>query len=115
MPLLAKELEIFPDDLFDRESSDSWWVAHVRSRQEKTLGRDLLDRDVAFYLPQIEYSKQRAGRTFHSYLPLFAGYVFFCGNDSERKKVRQRPAVVNVLEVLDQDVLSAELAQIRRL
>jgi len=115
MPLLRKEAEIFPDDLFDRAIVEPWRVAHVRSRHEKTLGRELLDRRIPYYMPQIEQTKRRTGRTFRSFLPLFSGYVFFRGDAAARDVVRRRPAVINVLDVTDQDLLASELAQIRRL
>jgi len=114
MPLLRKEAEIFPDDLFDGVGQP-WWVAHVRSRHEKTLARELLDRGVPYYVPQIEQEKRRAGRTFRSFVPLFGGYVFFRGAADARDVVRRRPAVVSVLDVEDQDLLTSELAQIRKL
>lgn len=114
MPLLPKEAEIFPEDLFDRVTQP-WWVAHVRARHEKTLGRELLDRGVPFYMPQIEQKKRRDGRTFRSFLPLFTGYVFFRGDENARDVVRRRPAVIGVIDVIDQDLLTSELAQIRRL
>src|ERR1051326_3002143 len=114
MPLLRKEAEIFPEDLFDGVAQP-WWVAHVRARHEKMLARELLDRAVPFYVPQIEQEKRRGGRTFRSFLPLFSGYVFFCGADGARGVVRRRPAVVSVLDVEDQELLTSELAQIRKL
>ena len=54
-------------------------MAHLRSRQEKLLARYLREREIPFYLPQMEKRSRRSGRTFVSYLPLFAGYVFFRG------------------------------------
>jgi len=114
MPLLRKEAEIFPEDLFE-SVAQPWWVAHVRARHEKTLAREMLDRGIAFYAPQIEQKRRREGRTFRSFLPLFSGYVFFRGDPDARDVVRRRPAVVNVLDVDDQDLLTSELAQIRKL
>jgi hypothetical protein len=47
MPILRRESDIFPDDLFFSMSLESapWEVVHVRSRQEKILARVLLERD----------------------------------------------------------------------
>jgi hypothetical protein len=49
MPLLPKEADFFPDDLFAlAESSFPWHVAHVRSRQEKRVARRLPERQIPF-------------------------------------------------------------------
>jgi hypothetical protein len=34
--------------------SHPWWVAHVKSRQEKTLARHLQPLGIPYYLPQRE-------------------------------------------------------------
>jgi hypothetical protein len=55
MPLLKREPDLFPADLFDLpEESRPWSVAYVRSRQEKLLARYLVQKEIPFYLPQIE-------------------------------------------------------------
>lgn len=78
MPILKREADLYPDDLFERAGvGRPWWVAHVRSRQEKVLARFFRDREVSHYLPQYEKLVRRSGRRFTSYLPLFPGYVFF--------------------------------------
>ena len=48
----------------------------LRSRQEKSVARLLLDGGMPFYLPQIKQTEKRSGRTFVSHLPLFPGYIF---------------------------------------
>ena len=113
MPLLPKELEIFPDSIF--ESAEPWRVAHVRSRHEKLLARYLLERGVAFYLPQMEKAVLREGRRRTSHVPLFAGYVFFRGDAAARQIALRSNVVANLIEVEDQDLLARELRQIRRL
>ncbi|MBI2213560.1 MAG: hypothetical protein HYU52_07930 [Acidobacteria bacterium] len=55
MPLLKREPDLFPVDLFDLPvESRPWTVAYVRSRQEKTLARYLAQQQIPFYLPQTE-------------------------------------------------------------
>ena len=95
--------------------TETWWVAHLRSRQEKVLARHLRERNVPFYLPQMEKRVRRAGRTFVSYLPLFSGYVFFRGGRDERLQALRSPVVVNVLEPKDQAEIGAELRQLHQL
>ena len=113
MPLLAKEAEISAETVFD--AVEPWRVAHVRSRQEKVLARHLLRSGVAFYLPQIEKATTRAGRHFLSYVPLFAGYVFFRGGAATRQIALRSNVVASLIEVENQALLNDELLQIRRL
>jgi transcriptional antiterminator RfaH len=113
MPLLRKEPEIFPDDLFD--AREPWRVAHVRSRQEKVLARHLLRHGVPFYAPQMERTVVRGGRRLTSHLPLFAGYVFFRGDAAARQTALRSNVVARLIEVEDQGLLEAELHQIRQL
>src|SRR5437868_7209570 len=113
MPLLRKEIEVFPDDLFSL--AEPWRVAHVRSRQEKLLARYLVERGIAFYLPQIEKETRRAGRCFMSYNPLFRGYVFFRADDAQKRIAVRCDAIVSIIEVDDQQQLDDELRQLRAL
>jgi transcription antitermination factor NusG len=116
MPLLPKEADLFPEELFTLpEGSFPWHVAHVRSRQEKSLARLLREQQVPFYLPQVERVTERSSRRFRSYLPLFAGYVFFRGTDRALNVVLRSGVTANMIEVGDQKRLAAELEQIRRL
>lgn len=116
MPLLAKEIEIHPDDLFALPLEPfRWRVAHVRSRQEKVLARRLREHDVPFYLPQTERVVERASRRFRSYLPLFPGYVFFRGDERARDAAVRSGVVAHIVDVDDQALLAAQLEQIRRL
>ena len=113
MPILKREPDIFPDNIF--EIAEPWWVAHVKSRQEKLLARHLRDHTVPVYLPQMEKKTRRAGRTLTSYLPLFGGYVFFRGGRDARLHALKSNVVVNLLEPPDQSQISAELKQLHDL
>lgn len=118
MPILKREADLCPPDLFERSGDGDgrpWWVAHVRSRQEKLLARFLREQSVAHYLPQYEKTIRRAGRTFVSYLPLFPGYVFFRGTAAERRQALTTNVIVQVLEVRDQAQLEGELTALWRL
>jgi transcription antitermination factor NusG len=113
MPILKRGPEIFPDGLFELPGDAyPWWVAHVRSRQEKALARYLQPFRVPFYLPQREHRKRRAGRRFVSYLPLFPGYLFFRGGESDRLRAVKSNLLVRLIPVQDQDLLDMELAQL---
>ena len=116
MPLLKKELDVFPPTLFELGPEGlPWWVAHVRSRQEKALARYLRPIGVPFYLPQREHRVRRASRSFASFLPLFPGYLFFRGSAADRVAALRSNLIVRILDVFDQDLLGAELSQLNAL
>src|SRR5258708_309878 len=107
MPLLPKEIDLFPDELFAlSEVSFPWHVAHVRSRQEKSLARRLLEQQIPFYLPQIERVAERSSRRFRSYLPLFAGYVFFRGTERALSVALRSGVTTTMITVDDQKLLT---------
>lgn len=113
MPILKPEPDIYPHDLLTSEAphEGQWWVAHVRSRQEKVLARHLMGR-VGFYLPQSAQQTLRAGRKFTSYVPLFGGYVFVHATAEERRVAFASGVIVSMLDVVDQQQLASELAQL---
>ncbi len=113
MPLLPREIEVYPDDLFALDLE--WRVAHVRSRQEKLLARDLLRHEIPYFLPQMSKTVTAAGRKRTSHLPVFTGYVFFRGGAKARDLAIRSGVVVSILDVEDQQLLHAELEQLRRL
>jgi transcription antitermination factor NusG len=116
MPILKPEPDIYPHDLFAPAASHDgqWWVAHVRSRQEKVLARHLMGR-VGFYLPQSAQETVRSGRKFTSYVPLFGGYVFVHASADESRVAFASGVVVSMLNVVDQQQLAGELVQLHRL
>jgi len=116
MPILRKESDIFPETLFEMPAREAVWeIAHLRSRQEKAVARLLLDAQIPFYLPQIQQKKKTSRRTFVSHLPLFPGYIFLRRVEGLRETLWRTSAVANMLEVGDQEQLTAELLQIRQL
>jgi transcription antitermination factor NusG len=116
MPLLPKELELFPLELFSLPPDlHPWGVAHVRSRQEKVLARHLARHGIPFYLPTTASTRTSAGRVLTSHMPLFAGYVFHRAGPESRPLLWRSNVVANLIEVQDQRQLGEELAQLRRL
>ncbi|HYC60609.1 MAG TPA: transcription termination/antitermination NusG family protein [Thermoanaerobaculia bacterium] len=116
MPLLPREIDILPADLFTLAAGDfPWGVAHVRSRQEKVLARHLAESGVPFYLPLTETKRRSGGRTLTSHLPLFPGYVFHRAPTTQRDLLWRSNVVANLIDVADQHELGAELAQLRQL
>lgn len=116
MPLLPKEADLFPDELFTLpEGPFPWHVAHVRSRQEKVMARRLMEQQIPFYLPQVEHLSERSGRRFRSYVPLFSGYVFFRGAERASDVALRSGVAVRIIDVEDQRLLGTQLEQIRSL
>lgn len=117
MPILKREPDFLPETLFELSADRyPWWVVHVRSRQEKVLARECRQREIPFYLPLREHKNRRDPRHRISWLPLFPGYVFVRGDpEHERLELLRTNLCVRVLQVLDQDGLGHDLAQVRRL
>ncbi|MBN2271557.1 MAG: UpxY family transcription antiterminator [Sedimentisphaerales bacterium] len=101
-----------PDAQSIRDFVGQWWVAHVKSRNEKALAHDLLRRGVSYFLPMSWKVRRQSGRTIRSLLPLFSGYLFFCGRENERIELLRTNRVANLIVVNDQETLIDELAQI---
>jgi len=91
-----------------------WWVAHTKSRNEKALAQDLIRKDISYFLPMSWKVRRRKGRKICSLLPLFSGYLFFCGEENQRIELLQTNRVANLIEVKDQKRLSDELLQIEQ-
>jgi transcriptional antiterminator RfaH len=116
MPLLRRESDHFPPELFELGLVEfPWFVSHTKSRTEKALARYLDTLRIPFYLPLGERRIRRGGRTFLSYLPFFPGYVFLRGGAESRVTTLRSGVVVSLLDVPDQDLLDRELRQIRAL
>jgi transcription antitermination factor NusG len=121
MPILAREPDLHPDDLFDRpelgdEENMTWWVLYCLPRREKQLMRRLRALDVAFYSPLIpKRFRLPSGRVRTSYIPLFGSYVFLYGDAGHRYAAQTTGCVSRWLVPPDPAALTADLAQIRRL
>lgn len=102
----------WPDGKVIADFTGRWWVAHTKSRNEKALAWDSLHKNISYFLPMNWKVWRRRGRTMRSLLPLFGGYLFFCGDEKERLKVLRTNRVANMLEVKDQAKLVDELSQI---
>jgi len=92
----------------------SWWVAHTKARNEKALAWNLMQFDIPYFLPLREKLSVRKGRKFRSLLPLFSGYVFFCGDQDTRYQALTTNRIAQVIEVVQQTTLIKELSQIHQ-
>ncbi len=118
MPLLTRETEIYPDDLFAREnlgeeSGASWWAIYTLSRREKDVMRRLVQLEVPCYCPIIPRRyRSPAGRIRTSYLPLFSNYVFLYGDNEQRYEAMTTNCVARYTRVVDGARLTHDLRQI---
>src|SRR5207249_12017835 len=100
------------DDLWSIPGT--WWVAQTKSRCEKAFASDLAGRGIAYFLPMIERLTFSGGRKRRGMMPLFAGYVFFCGNEIDRHTALLTDRLARVIEVRDQRRLVQELSATHR-
>ncbi|MFH1719220.1 MAG: transcription termination/antitermination NusG family protein [Planctomycetota bacterium] len=107
-PILWPETESISD--FEGQ----WWVVHTKSRNEKALAHDLIRRKISYFLPMSWKIQRRSRRTTRSFLPLFGGYLFFCGREEQRTELMRTDRVANLIEVKDQELLVSELVQIEQ-
>lgn len=91
-----------------------WWVAHTKSRNEKALAHDLVNKNISYFLPMTWKIQRRSRRTTKSLLPLFAGYLFFCGEEKQRLELLRTNRVANLIVVDDQQKLLHELGKIEQ-
>lgn len=118
MPLLKKEIDLYPSELLqsERALNEPWWAMYTISRQEKKLMRMLAKQQVAFYAPVIERRyRSPNGRLRQSYEPLFSNYVFVCGDESARYQAICTGCVSRHMPVEQTDLLVADLRQIQGL
>ena len=107
-PLLWPEVESIYD------LAGQWWVVHTKSRNEKALAHDLIRRNISYFLPMTWNVRRKSRRTIRSLLPLFGGYLFFCGRENDRIELLRTDRVANLIEVKDQQKLLMELRQIEQ-
>jgi transcriptional antiterminator RfaH len=105
---------VWPEGQSLNDFAGWWWVAHTKSRNEKALAHDLIGRSVNYFLPMTWKVRHIRGRRIKSLLPLFSGYLFFCGNEQQRLGVLKTNRVASLIEVKDQQQLVTELSAIER-
>lgn len=125
MPILAREPDCFPGDLFDRvltpradgwTAGRQWWLVYTRARREKDLVRRLVTLRVPTYCPTLgRRTRASSGRVREAFVPLFPGYVFLFGSAEERHSGLTTNCISTISPVDDQDRLARELDGIRRL
>ncbi len=91
-----------------------WWIAKVRPRQEKALAFDLVRNNIEYYLPMVVHVTRRRdnNKPRKSVLPLFPGYISFCGGDPEARGIYRTGRVVSVIPIKYQERFVRELTQV---
>lgn len=107
---------ISPVDAIPDALPGRWWVAHTKPRNEKALASDLSRLGIFHYLPlhKRETRSRNTGRVSRSELPIFPGYLFFNALDEQRHRALATNRIANVLVVMSQDRLIAELRQVHQ-
>jgi transcriptional antiterminator RfaH len=119
MPILEPETNLFPENLLDGFTKDAadrcWWVLYTKARQEKAVARQLLVREIPFYLPLVAKRHLIRGRRVQSLVPVFSGYVFLFGDEWERVGSLKTNRISRILNVDNQDELYRDLRHVSRL
>jgi transcription antitermination factor NusG len=89
---------------------------YTLARREKDLMRKLEAAAIPFYAPLVRRRLHTAGgRVRHSYVPLFAGYVFAPVDDEQRRDALATNTVARWLSIPDERMLVGDLRAIKRL
>ena len=86
------------DRLAESEWLDTWRLAHVKPRQEKSLARDLAERGISYFLPMVLRETSSGGRRRRNYYPLFPSYLFFAGDEEVKLQVYRTERLVQVID-----------------
>jgi transcriptional antiterminator RfaH len=105
---------IWPEDAGIENFQGTWWVAHTKSRNEKALAWQLMKDGVNYFLPMYTKTSKSRGRTIRSRLPLFSGYVFFCGRERDRLAALKTNRIANIIDVSNQAKLVSDLKPIEK-
>ncbi len=118
MPILKREADIFPQNLFENEplltdESLVWWCIYTMSRREKDFMRRLTAQKIAHYGPVIpKRYRSPNGRLRTSFVPLFPNYVFMLGGDEDRVGALTTNCVSRCEMITDRGQLLRDLRQI---
>jgi hypothetical protein len=92
----------------------TWWLAHTKPRCEKAFAWDLHAAGIPYFLPMITRVIYSGGRKRRVMSPLFSSYVFINGGAEARHRALLTGRLCQIIPVLDQEQLTAELSQVGR-
>ena len=120
MPILKRENDTYPVDLFQRDdllndARFNWWCVYTMSRREKDFMRRLTAMKICHYGPIIEKRfRSPNGRLRTSYIPLFPNYVFVLGTEENRIGALTTNCVSKCALIENREQLVSDLRQIGR-
>ena len=109
--------------MYNESEFKKWFVLQTKPRKEKIVLQQIEQKKIEVYSPFIEKIRIWSDRKKKIQVPLFSGYVFIHGDESERIKAitdtigamkyiyfQKRPAVVSdmEIEIIKQALLSPE-------
>lgn len=96
------------------ESDSTWWVAKVKSRQEKALAWALYSMQIEYYLPLYKNVIKRKdnGKKRTSLIPLFSSYLPIAIQKSDLWKVQSNNHVHSIITVQNQIKFREELNRV---
>ena len=121
MPILKREPDIYPADLFESgialskpsQEEVHWWCVYTEVRREKDLTRKLASMKIPHYAPVIpKRYRSPNGRLRTSYIPLFANYLFMLADEEQRHTALTTNCIRKCSEVNDFEMLVSDLTQI---
>jgi transcriptional antiterminator RfaH len=119
MPILAAEPDCYPQNLLDDVAAEPrdrrWWAVYTKSRQEKSLARQLHGMTIPYYLPLVSKTSTIGVRKVKSHLPVFAGYVFLFGSEEERVAALSTNRISHILRVSATEQMTSDLRHVRTL
>ena len=71
-------------------------------------------KNISYFLPMMEKVYKKTRRVTRSMLPIFNGYVFFCGNEDDRLEVLKTNRTASLISVEDQQIFISELEPIEK-
>ena len=104
----------WPEGISVAQFSGTWWLVHTKSRNEKALAKTLAGKSIHYFLPMSLNVKRQRGRTFKTMLPIFSGYLFFCGSENERVDILRTNRAAHIIEIKDQEKLIRQLLPIEQ-
>jgi len=105
---------LYPELPSLRDIPGRWWVAHTKSRFEKTFAHDLCCRGISYFLPMVRRTIVSGGRRRQGLSPLFSGYAFFAGDEHARHAALATDRLCQVIPATNQARLIDELCSIQR-
>lgn len=117
LSLADHPLPRYPEARALEDDLGRWAVAQVRSRQEKSLARDLANAGIPYHLPMVQKLSRRRdnGKPRKSVLPLFPGYMAVAvAGEEHRQRLYGTARLARIIPVRDQTRFVRELGQVQR-